>query len=331
MLHLGSKKHCARITAGNTSVSAWILGALFALVLPTTAIANPLPPHSPPAGVSDVGAEQRLRAVTPLTCSPDSAYLAGPQEVADGQETTIALRPLVGGVDGERATAVALTPDADSTEPKPAGQHRWRINVMTGTVAVDVTYTDDDGCAQAKRLTIRAVAAKRPEPFLDIYKDPIDPSMVEIGIRSGDTEAECAVATTDPITLTIEGGGAREVARLGGPCQRWITSRNRRRHRLWAIRYQNLTEEHASLAELALRGQMDGRRVRFKYKLAWHGQILRRGSIVGVTRYEAAHEVWEGTDAFVNLCINNTKQIYSDGGRLYCWYSGFLRRSWRIL
>lgn len=35
-----------------------------------------------------------------------------------------------------------------------------------------------------------------------------------------------------------------------------------------------------------------------------------------------SYRVWQGTDAFINYCINGLKQTYSDHLRLYCWHPG---------
>lgn len=37
-------------------------------------------------------------------------------------------------------------------------------------------------------------------------------------------------------------------------------------------------------------------------------------------RPETARRVWEGTDEFVNFCINSSATVMSSGGRLYCTY-----------
>jgi hypothetical protein len=34
--------------------------------------------------------------------------------------------------------------------------------------------------------------------------------------------------------------------------------------------------------------------------------------------HEEPKTIWEGTDAFVNYCINHLRPIRSRGGRLYC-------------
>jgi hypothetical protein len=37
---------------------------------------------------------------------------------------------------------------------------------------------------------------------------------------------------------------------------------------------------------------------------------------------EAPKTIWEGTDAFVNYCIDHSRPIHSQGGRLYCTTTG---------
>jgi hypothetical protein len=50
---------------------------------------------------------------------------------------------------------------------------------------------------------------------------------------------------------------------------------------------------------------------------------VARGTFVVQRRYLPARRIWQGTDAFVNVCINRGYTIRSAGGRLYCTDPGF--------
>ena len=39
-----------------------------------------------------------------------------------------------------------------------------------------------------------------------------------------------------------------------------------------------------------------------------------------------ARTIWQGTDDFVNICINDTYNLYSKGGQLYCTISGYIKQ-----
>lgn len=58
------------------------------------------------------------------------------------------------------------------------------------------------------------------------------------------------------------------------------------------------------------------------------GVNSQRDGPAGAARYAytmrvlAAEQIFQGTDAFINYCINELKEIRSSGGRLYCWTEG---------
>lgn len=53
------------------------------------------------------------------------------------------------------------------------------------------------------------------------------------------------------------------------------------------------------------------------YWVSANGKLLRSGRLQ--VRIDASYRtIWEGTDDFINICINDTEKLYSSGGRLYC-------------
>ncbi len=55
-----------------------------------------------------------------------------------------------------------------------------------------------------------------------------------------------------------------------------------------------------------------------RYRLTVGTAVVRSGTIIAHPHYKADRVIWEGTDDFVNVCINHLLQIRSKGGRLYC-------------
>lgn len=258
-----------------------------------------------------------IRAQAATNCTPDDGYLTGPRAVAGGRPVELTLQqPLLGRAHSPTVDVDGVTDGAawdGPPSPVPGSPGSWTVSGIEGTVRFTVDYVGNDGCPQSKHIDIEAVPARVPRPFADVATYGSENS-VELGVESGDSAAECAVMTPDPITVTIASGRVRQRAQIADPCSGWSTRRHRRRATTFVINYSDVTDDHASLVWLQLRGRKDGRRVRFRYSLAWHGRTLRRGSIVGVTRYQAPHQVWLGTDAFVNYCINENKQTYSGAG-----------------
>ena len=53
------------------------------------------------------------------------------------------------------------------------------------------------------------------------------------------------------------------------------------------------------------------------YWITADGKLLRKG-LLRLRIDKEPRAIPEGTDDFINICINETKRIYSNGGRLYC-------------
>lgn len=62
-----------------------------------------------------------------------------------------------------------------------------------------------------------------------------------------------------------------------------------------------------------------------KFLVTLKSKKLLSGSLRMKTTKTRLRKIWESTDAFVNVCINQGMSIYSQGGRLYCEVGG---RTW---
>jgi hypothetical protein len=60
-----------------------------------------------------------------------------------------------------------------------------------------------------------------------------------------------------------------------------------------------------------------------KYRISRNGERLGSGTMRFDTRRVPLRTIWEETDAFVNVCINESKRIEKEHGRLYCLVGGF--------
>ena len=63
---------------------------------------------------------------------------------------------------------------------------------------------------------------------------------------------------------------------------------------------------------------------RLGVSVRWNGRVVLRKTITMWSKKIPEQRIWQGTDAFVNFCINKRKTLYSSGGVLYCvsrdWY-----------
>lgn len=68
---------------------------------------------------------------------------------------------------------------------------------------------------------------------------------------------------------------------------------------------------------------------RFTLKPLSEGAWLPQATYAYTMRIVGARQVFQGTDAFVNYCINEGKKISSSNLKLYCWTDGDFRVSMR--
>jgi hypothetical protein len=59
------------------------------------------------------------------------------------------------------------------------------------------------------------------------------------------------------------------------------------------------------------------------YKVGWNGRMLSAGYFTVKTTVTEGEEVFQGTDAFVNYCIDQNQEVHSSEGRLYCTRPGY--------
>lgn len=65
----------------------------------------------------------------------------------------------------------------------------------------------------------------------------------------------------------------------------------------------------------------DAKRKVLGWSIRIHGRQVRAGRLIVTTkilRHERTRTIWQGTDSFINLCINSSERLWSRGGRLYC-------------
>jgi hypothetical protein len=68
----------------------------------------------------------------------------------------------------------------------------------------------------------------------------------------------------------------------------------------------------------------------FRFTITIHGAVVGKGSFLVKARHfrrkkghlvrcHECRQVWDDTDEFFNYCIKEGKELFSSGGRLYCW------------
>lgn len=147
-----------------------------------------------------------------------------------------------------------------------------------------------------------------------------------------ETDAGCAGESSAPIRISIRRPGkrARRVT-LDMGCGEWKGPLKRR---VEGLRVTLDHGDYGSVASINFRPIGTRGDFRREYRVT-----LRRGSAT-IGRFRLTHivddddgdkDVYEGTDEFINYCINENRPIYSRNGRLYCHRVDSLYREARLL
>ena len=120
---------------------------------------------------------------------------------------------------------------------------------------------------------------------------------------------ECARAALLPATLMVSSGSLRKRLTVDDQC------------------YPNRVQRSAQASNWRLFTNVDGiafrasgrkpARQTFSFTLRIGAEVTN-GKFIVTRRFYHDSRIWQGTDNFVNICINRGYPIYSAGGRLYC-------------
>lgn len=124
-------------------------------------------------------------------------------------------------------------------------------------------------------------------------------------------ELDSGSASPAPIEVTVRGGGGKRTTVLSDQCE-GIWNRQRAHTRRWRI------SARGTAVEIGHQGRSRRAPLSLRFKVTQAGVSLARGRFRMATISSTGYTIWEGTDAFVNVCINRGFTIYSSGGRLYC-------------
>lgn len=124
------------------------------------------------------------------------------------------------------------------------------------------------------------------------------------------------------LILRVAGGGARTKFNMGQICgrDRFTTQKNK----AWVLKVSGRR------FSLSPKWRKPGTRI-----VRISARLGSRRALKSRIRFKTIHapykRIWEGTDAFINTCINGLHDIYSSGGRLYCSVGGRTYTEFKIL
>lgn len=140
-------------------------------------------------------------------------------------------------------------------------------------------------------------------PRVSMYEDD------EGGTIDIKTPSNCERTSVTPVTVSITSEGRRARYTVPDPCVK-------RMQRRGSVPRLDVSAGVGWVQLWPTKGADFGRR--YRVTVAVDGRVaIRRWAFAYYMRFPATR-VWEGTDRFVNYCINESKRIWSSGGRLYC-------------
>jgi hypothetical protein len=133
-------------------------------------------------------------------------------------------------------------------------------------------------------------------------------------------------ASTAPIMVSIGGGGAHRRLKIPDVCPEYGLVEDgipSVRTRVWGM--------HPGEAKTGLALILRPRTLQPRHPVTMRFSITQTGKSLGSGRFkmekysQPSRFIYEGSDAFVNYCINHAQEINSSEGRLYCFYPGYHR------
>jgi hypothetical protein len=171
-------------------------------------------------------------------------------------------------------------------------------SVLTTTLSSPV-------CTMSKSVQVSPIVGAVPTArFTD---DPSDASIL-FAAPGG-----CSKTRIVPATVTVTGHGAHMRAKTADACSGHWTRRG-------SIPGVSIGWSANSRGEFvfAPSGSNESYQVTVRVK----GHVAKRGSLNAVYFVVPSKRIWEGTDAFVNYCIDGNHTVYSLHHKLYCWDLG---------
>jgi hypothetical protein len=187
---------------------------------------------------------------------------------------------------------------------------KWTIERVQTPVELDHPHAIQS-CEQTKEIFVKGDVGKKrsfresPERGVGlIFWNPVGTTT---------DKRDCASLAVVPATLTVSDGRATRSVGVRDQCvfnSLGNTSKVTRSAKSWYVTASPLTG--FALAYTGLTSAS------FRYRLSVGNEVVRKGTLTAHVRSTPDRIIWEGTDDFVNVCINQLRKIRSKNLRLYC-------------
>ena len=209
-------------------------------------------------------------------------------------------------------------PLADYFGPIGAADAAWRLPFAPGDGPAIVRathiarYHGQPDCRHTLETTVTPFIGYRPTVAVTGDNNPGEWLSIAVEIVAGHP---CREMRLGAIRMRVRGGGQTRSYRLDEACGEWTGVRAPRHFRL-----RRRAESSTRHPEVELTPKRRRANVSTRYVVTVHqgAKRLRKARFGVRWTYRPGRRIWEGSDAFVNYCINSTARIWSKGGRLYC-------------
>ncbi|HEY5197780.1 MAG TPA: hypothetical protein VIJ51_12225 [Solirubrobacteraceae bacterium] len=283
-------------------------------------IAGTLPQPGNPADLIGITVEQQSE------CGIPSLASRGDTNITLADYPSFSASAEVQGGEGLRLDELSPAVSADGhtlsvtvTDPFLMGSPLGCVSVSSGYGVPDPNTGAPEqiqGLGPVMFSSPPATSGGKP-PTVQVSRDALSDDLMfefpEIALNS------CANYADGPILLTITDSQARTTAlsrQCGGSWSPAALDGSG-----WTLDTSPDSGDAGPAATFSPQYLSDGTR-HLSYKVVWSGQTLSAGAFTVDTTVVPSSRVYQGTDDFVNYCIDQIQTVYSSDGRLYCIQPG---------
>lgn len=308
-----------------TLIAAGVVCHIAAALLTASASAAPCPPGTPAAfsikAPATVAVGRKFTAEFSSTSSEGWSATAGEGLLAPAALSFAPVSPgahLSGAFTTSTTRSYTTSPPIRFKRGDEAGRLSASWTQSRGTQGSKYApYEECEASTSAIVTPIRGELTQVQATIVHEFGDSDFRLVMPCRSRDGDITQ----ASTAPLKFEFRGAGARRHFSLSDVCE--YTSTGTLKTRNWWIPAgenargaQTLTLELFSIAR---------KPVVMHFQVSQASELLASGHFKVRTRYKPSRTIFEGSDAFINYCIDHTRTLHSHHGRLYCVYPGYLR------
>lgn len=316
-LELGQVRFRAISAVALIAMLAFVVLAGRAALAPSRAAAALCPPEAAAALV--LHAPERAAYERGFSAHISRPFTEGRVDV---EGLRISFQPASKG--SKLASAFTANPNPPKTEFEGFETRTLWFARGDGPGMLTASWTQSDretgvACEESKSIEIRPIRGRLSHVSAELrWEKGSREFTLDLSCPAGKKE-EFELASPAPVLVTIKGADGRKIARVPDVCLESSFKAFETQH--WAI-YRTLVGDNVGI-QVSSFGVRKPALMRFEVRQA--GQLTAQGRFRIWDRSRPSRRIYEGSDAFVNYCIDETREIRSSHGRLYCVYPGYYR------